>query len=254
MSVAPLTDFLLVIPAFRESGRLPPYLDALKHTLAPAGFTTSILVVDDGSPPPEQAALSTLIRPGSTGTCTVVAPLLLTVNQRKGGAILAGWRHRPASRWLAFVDADGAIPAREVLRVFTLVAAGSQPSTAYFSSRQRSAGRVVEQRPLRFLAGRIFAGLVRLLVDRKIHDSQCGFKIVPAALFARIDSSLHGHGFCFDVELLASLRQAGGEVREIPIDWKEQPGGKITPFRHGPRMLLDLWKIRRRSGCTPPTA
>ena len=51
-----------------------------------------------------------------------VRPLLVQNNQGKGGAIYSGWDTASLDefRWVAFVDADGAITPEETLRFLNL--------------------------------------------------------------------------------------------------------------------------------------
>ena len=73
--------------------------------------------MDDGSPIREQEQLLRIVQTGETrGRHRVKAILDVTENSGKGGAVLHGWRQSRSSRWLAFVDADGAVSANEVYR------------------------------------------------------------------------------------------------------------------------------------------
>jgi dolichyl-phosphate beta-glucosyltransferase len=233
---APEVQFLLVIPAYCERWRLPPYLAQLIPALAAAEFSSALLVVDDGSPAEEQLAVRQTVRPGRTGNCEVLPPLLLAENRGKGAAILAGWR------------SDGAGPAAEVARVLAMIAGGGTAGaeTCWWAARTGAAGHEVRRRPLRWLLGRLFAALVRLLLDRKIRDSQCGFKVVPGQWFRRVDGRLAERGFCFDLELLLALRDQGARVVEVPIDWRDQAGGSIRPLRDGWSMLRGVFRLRRK--------
>lgn len=205
-----------------------------------------VLIVDDGSPIVEQATLVSRIPLVNNGKCIVAAPLLQTQNRRKGAAILAGWQSQDA-RWRAFVDADGAIPAGEVRRVFEKVYRENQTEGAYFAVRVRGQSHAIKRSWFRHIASRAFAWSAGALSGERIRDSQCGFKIITNSSFSRIKTWLRGCGFCFDVELLVALRRNGIPVWEVPIDWQEQPGGKFHIHRHAPRMFLDLVRIRLRA-------
>jgi glycosyltransferase involved in cell wall biosynthesis len=242
-------QFLLVIPAYREQFRLPPYLRELVRVLSQARFSTAILVVDDGSPDEEQSALRQLIQAGKTANCEVLPPLSLAANGGKGGAILAGWRSGVQASWLAFVDADGAVPAEEVLRLFELAEqkgkAGSFP--CLWASRLKAARR----RKTRHLLGRLFALLVKIFLVKGIHDSQCGFKIVPATWFQRVDQQLQEHGYCFDLELLLALKKEQAQLIEVPIAWQDREGGNIKIWKDGFAMLRQLRKLKKRFNPPP---
>ncbi|MBC8011320.1 MAG: hypothetical protein H7067_14630, partial [Burkholderiales bacterium] len=118
---------------------------------------------------------------------------------------------------------------------------------AWFASRAPLAGTSapVRRTPLRRLSAGVFAGIVRLLLGVRIGDSQCGFKVIAAADFRRIDAGLHPHGFCFDLALLLALRRHAIAVREVPVAWNEQPHGHLSLRRHGVGILRELIALRR---------
>jgi glycosyltransferase involved in cell wall biosynthesis len=236
---------LLVIPAYREAGRLPSYLRELSGVLSHGGFSTAILIVDDGSPIEEQQALRGLIEIGTIGSCEILQPLVLPENRGKGGAVLAGWRSGVKADWLAFVDADGALSAAEVLRVLRLAVSGQQ-QTVYCASRVGEQQRLVRRRWNRWLLGRAFAQVVRFMLNLGISDSQCGFKLLPAACFHLVDPQLQEQGYCFDLELLLALQRRDVRIVEVPVNWLDQPGGKVRPLRDGIRMLRQLCRLRKR--------
>ncbi len=239
----PMPDFLLVLPSFRESARLPRYLSALVEALAPAPFSTEVLVVDDGSPPSEQRALSAAVVPRQQGSCTLLPALLRSTNGRKGDAILEGWRSRRA-RWLAFADADGATGADEVRRVLGEVHEGDpEGRSAHFAVRATAGPLRVVRSPARRIASRAFSLLASLALHTSPMDFQCGFKIVPSPAFSRVDRGLDGRGFCFDPALLLALRKAAIPVLTVPIRWSDQPGGSVSAWRNGPAMVLGLLRL-----------
>jgi hypothetical protein len=62
----------------------------------------------------------------------------------------------------------------------------------------------------------------------------------------RLFGTLRTPGLAFDVELLLRARAAGYRIVEVPINWTEQAGGKVGIFRHGPRMALEILRVRRQ--------
>ncbi|TVR50873.1 MAG: glycosyltransferase [Puniceicoccaceae bacterium] len=242
-------DVWLVIPAFRETTRLPAFLNPLRLSLAEASFSTVVQVVDDGSPPQDQAALIRAVLPSEDRNCRIQAPILLPSNTRKGGAILAGW-HRGSARWMAFVDADGAVPPGEVCRVLADAVSGPE-DRALLAVRERLAGPPVRRDRLRRIGSRWFSYWAGRIAGCRIRDSQCGFKIIPGPVWKHLEPLLEGSGFCFDVELLARLHQMDCPVREVPIEWSEQSGGHVGLLRHGPGMLWELWRLRERLKLQP---
>lgn len=82
--------FLLVIPCFRESDRLPRFLRELVDSLQDAPYSCNILVVDDGSGDREQKAVLDLVGAVDSVKQMILPPLLQPRNLGKGGAVRAG--------------------------------------------------------------------------------------------------------------------------------------------------------------------
>lgn len=239
-------DFHLVIPCFEESRRLPSYLNDLVLLLRQQPYRTSIVVVDDGSGSSEQARLKEIISAvGSTPDVTVDS-LCLERNMGKGYAVRYGWQARTSARWLAFADADGATPAYEVIRIFGAVYRANDLRRCYFGSRVRMLGRSVERHWKRHFIGRLYATLVGLAINESIYDSQCGFKIIPGQAFTAVSGVLRENRFAFDSELITALSEAGYQMEEVPVDWKDVPGSKVSLIKDSARMVESLFLIQNR--------
>lgn len=242
-----MTTFLLVIPAFEESTRLPAYLEELAREIEKqSSFSARILVVDDGSRQLEQEALARAVRETAISHPCILNPLLLSVNVGKGGAIMAGWDSDHTAKWLCFADADGATPAREIMRVFQLVVGQTHRRDSYFASRVKLLGRDVRRKSSRHLMGRVYATLVGMLIHPGVYDSQCGFKIVSEEAFRLVKDVLTEKRFAFDVELLAALIDAEMSIEEVPIDWTDIPGSKVSFVKDTIRMFVSLLRIRTK--------
>lgn len=243
--MTPFLKTLLVIPCYRESGRLPRFLAELCPVMGAMGGV-SVLVVDDGSGAKEAEATRTSIETLRPNHSCLLPLLELPSNLGKGGAVYEGWSKAGADcDWLAFVDADGSCSAAETARLIQLTrAAALTPPAALFASRVKILGRSVERQFKRHLLGRVFATLVSELLNIPVYDSQCGLKLVPRSAFQLIQPRLTITGFAFDVDLLVALLDHGTPVIEVPIDWHEEPGGKVHLLRDSWRMACDVWKIR----------
>lgn len=235
---------LLVIPAFRESARLPRFLDSLrrKRVIGRPGWV--VRVVDDGSGCDGLRELRGAITGLGMDLDDRLELLELPKNLGKGAAVYAGWHDDACLRTLGFVDADGAIPASEVLRL--MKEAEAKPNVALFGARVKMLGRSVERSWQRHLMGRFFAWLVGSWVNPLVYDSQCGCKFIPAKAYRNVADSLQESGFAFDVELIDALATAGVTMEEIPIDWQDIAGSKVHLVRDSVRMIIAIIRIVAR--------
>lgn len=237
---------LLVIPCLRESARLPGFLPGLLGALQPLGSRVEVLTVDDGSGAGEQEWLRNYCEEMRREFPSLRPPLLLPENAGKGGAVYAGWATAGAEvTHLAFVDADGAIPPREAIRLIHL--ARGVPASACFGIRTGADGTLVERTLGRRIAGLVFRAIVKTLFRFPLPDTQCGFKIVPAAAWRLCRAHLRENRFCFDVELTWHLLRQGTPLLAAPIDWSERPGSRLRPGSVW-AMVSSLWTLRQRLG------
>jgi len=242
-----MSKTLLVIPHYRDSERLAPFLEELRTTL-PDHF--SILVSDDGSGETEAHNLQRLIskvrEKAAPGGSTLLDPLMHSPNTGKGGAVRRGWMQGADYAYLAFADADGAVSAGEILRADKHMRAEAGGIDALFGSRVKMLGRTINRSPVRHVSGRVFATLVSVVADLTAYDTQCGLKILTQDSFRKVESYMKSYGFAFDVELCLLLLKTGCRVQEFPLDWRDVPGSKISLLRDSIRMAADVLRIRRR--------
>ena len=228
MSSLPDYDIHLVLPCFRESARLPKFLESLCQAIEESKHSIGIQIVDDGSGSIEQARLSELVSGFRVKWPFLRPALLLPQNLGKGGAIKAGWNSAPASvRWLAFVDADGAADATTVLN-FLAKATTSSSGLAIATRRGGDGSNIVRRSAGRAFAAALFNRLIRCRYDIDCLDTQCGLKAIAASAYETISSELVQNRFEFDLELLIAAQRHGIALNQIPIDWTETPGSQVT--------------------------
>jgi dolichyl-phosphate beta-glucosyltransferase len=142
-----------------------------------------------------------------------------------------------------FCDADGATPIEELQRLER--ALSSDIDIVIGSRAIRHIECRVEGTLHRKYIGFIYNRLVRLLAVRGLYDTQCGFKLFRGAAADKLFAAQTLAGFGFDAEVLFLARKWGYSIREIPVNWQEQPGGKVRVFRDSARMFFDLVELRR---------
>ena len=224
----------VVVPAYNEERRLPATLDRIAGFLAQrASFLPAeVIVVDDGSTDGTAAAASRVI-PGVT-----VRVIRLGRNRGKGAGVRAGLEASRGARVL-ISDADLATPIEEI---DALLASGADLAVGSRALRRELIER--RQPPARDVMGRFFNVALRALGLTRLHDTQCGFKLLDGALARRMAGVLRLDGFAFDVELLARAARAGATVAEVPVRWRHVDASRVRPLRHGAQMLRDAVRVR----------
>jgi dolichyl-phosphate beta-glucosyltransferase len=237
---------LLVIPHFRHLDQLGNFLPTLVDQLA---ADISVMISDDGSGPETAAALGQLIAAQRARTGISLArltpPLIAPKNHGKGSAVYAGWQTASVHKWLAFVDADGAVSLDEINRAWARLRDRDNAPDVLIGSRVAKLGRTVERTFYRHVSGRVFATIATMVSGLNVYDSQCGLKFIRRSAFEKIRAFAKAERFAFDMELLMLAAAAGCRIEEFPIDWRHMPGGKVSVLRDSIPMLLELFRARR---------
>lgn len=231
--------FSLIIPAYNEADRLPPYLASVRaHLASTFPDDHEVLVVDDGS------------TDGTGGLVAAMAakwPALRLAshlqNQGKGAAVRTGMLAARGELRL-FADADGATPIAEERRLRAAIEAGADMAVA--SRLIRSAEVIRKRQWFRKVAGRSFMAIVRCLLPTGVRDTQCGFKMFRREAAERLFAMSQESGYMFDLELLALAQRLGYRVAEVAVNWSEVPGSKLHLVHDSRKMLAGAWRIRRR--------
>jgi dolichyl-phosphate beta-glucosyltransferase len=241
----------VVVPAYNEGQRLPKLLSDLAALgIALPSPPVELLVVDDGSAPwhleRERVAIEEVMeRLGAAGAPHRIRLIAVPANHGKGAAIRRGWSEAdPGAEWLGFMDADGAVPARELWRLASMLVRDGFDLLA--GSRIRMAGHVIERKLARHLQGRVFATLAEQLLSNGFYDTQCGLKFARASVLRPRLELLRQDRWLLDLELIAVLKRAGARCLEEPIDWSDPGGSKVVPGIDALRMLFGLWRMKRR--------
>lgn len=238
----PRMSLTIVIPAYNEEQRIGPTLDAAARELREGVLqdlaSVEVIVVDDGSK--DDTASEVLRRQPNFPS---PLRLLREPHRGKGGAVVAGML---AAREAAILlcDADLAMSFDQVPKFLGAV---QTPRDVVIGSREGQEARRIDEPFYRHLLGRGFNFLVRSLLVRGVHDTQCGYKLFPREVAHVVFELVRIRGFGFDVEVLYLLRKMNCPVREIPIVWHHRPESKVRPWRDGVAMFGHVLGIRWRA-------
>ena len=222
-----------MIPAWNEEDRLPRTLERYLPALEARSTPFEIIVVADG---------------GADRTAEVarryaarhVRVLEFPQKLGKGGAVLAGLREARYDQ-VGYLDADGPIPANQVLRMVDALA----ECDGVVASRWVRGSRVLRPEPLfnRF-AGRAWNLLTRSLLFLPLRDTQCGAKFFRRSVVVPSLRAIALTNRAFDVDLLYHLRKRGHDLREVPVTWTHDPATRMPIGRAVPVMFLSLLAVR----------
>ena len=229
-------ELSVVIPAYNEAEGIQAALEQVAAYFRSRAIAGEIVVVDDGS---------TDGTAGLAGQASVPVPVRVLVNEEnrgKGYSVRRGILSA-RGRYVGFTDADMATPIDQLDKVRQALEAGAG---AVIGSRALAESQIARHQPWwRERAGRLFGGFVRTVLLPRIADSQCGFKFFSAAAAQEIFARQRLTGWAFDVELLYIARRLGYNIVQVPVRWIDEPHSRVRMLRDGPRMLVDVLRIRR---------
>jgi len=160
----------------------------------------------------------------------------------KGGALIEGLKLAPLADYIGYVDADGATPPR----AFHDLTKYLSRADCVIGSRWLPGAIVPQaQTRLRRFTSRTFHLIVELLFWMNIKDTQCPCKVMRRGAVEKIHSRLRIADLAFDVNLIVAMKRAGLHVLEVPTEWSDKAGSKVTAtlFRSSLTMFLSVVRI-----------
>lgn len=222
----------LVIPAHNEADRIGPtiaeYLDEL-------GSDDRILVALDSC----TDRTAEVVAEAAGGDARVVVHEYPKLG--KGGVIIETFR-RCTADMVGFVDADGATPPAELVRLQSVVE--QEGLDGAIAGRRHAAAVLPRSRPwLRRLTSAGFAFGVKRLFGLPFADTQCGAKVLRRSVVEACLPLLSARDFLFDVDLLLVADRLGARVAEIPTVWIDRERSRVDVMRDSRRMALSSFSL-----------
>jgi dolichol-phosphate mannosyltransferase len=208
---------LVVLPTYNEAENI----DRVLHRIRQALPTSSVLVVDDGSPDgtaelaektgAEVGNVEVLQRPAKSGL---------------GSAYRYGFTWGLERGWDAFVEMDADL-SHDPDALPDLVAPLADGVDLVVGSRYVPGGSIPNWRWHRRVlsqGGNIYASA---LLGLHVTDSTSGFRAYRAEALRQIDlGTVRAEGYGFQIEMVYRVLQQGGHVAEVPIRFVDRVEGK----------------------------
>jgi glycosyltransferase involved in cell wall biosynthesis len=234
-------SLLLLIPAYNEEQRIGPVLREFAEYYAqefPGRF--EIFVVLNGC------------RDNTLGVVQEVAkefPCIRYLDYPdpigKGGALIEGLKLAPLADLIGYVDADGATSPQAFHGLVKHL--DNTGADCIIGSRWLPESVLHQsQTKVRRFISRGFHYIVEVLFWMGIKDTQCPAKLLRRDAVQKIHSHLRIADLAFDVNLLYSLRHVRLNVVEMPIEWTDKIGSKVTQSLMRSSVVMALSVVRLR--------
>jgi dolichol-phosphate mannosyltransferase len=212
----------LILPTYNEAENIDAIVAAAGRVLAaaaPEGFR--VLVVDDGSPDGTGRMADELAAEHDW-----VQVLHRTEKNGIGPAYLAGFRHAldHGAGFLMEMDADFSHDPADLARLLGAVREGADLA---LGSRYVDGGGVSDWGLLRRFVSEGGSWYARMVLGLSVRDLTGGFKCFRREVLEAIHfDGVRSQGYAFQVELTYRAVQAGFNVVEVPIVFRDRQHGQ----------------------------
>lgn len=231
---ARLPSLSFFFPAYNEEGNVEAVVHDALATLPRFADDIEVIVVDDGSRDRTPELADAL-----AATDPRVSVVHHRPNRGYGGAVRSGLL---ASRkaFIFYTDGDRQFHLDDLDRLTSAIE-GVDAVIGYRLKRRDPWRR-------RFTAW-VYNRLIRILFGSTIRDVDCAFKLFRREVFERVPlDRVRSDGAFFSAELLLTLRNAGIQMREVPIPHYPRTVGENTgaSVKITLKAMRDLLRLRLR--------
>jgi glycosyltransferase involved in cell wall biosynthesis len=234
-------NLLLLIPAYNEEERIGPVLREFARYFErefPGRF--ELVVVLNGCRDNTLGVVQEAGREFSS-----IRFLNIPDPVGKGGALIEGLKLASSSNLIGYVDADGATSPEAFHALLGKL--DDTGADCVIGSRWLPESVLHQsQTQMRRFISRGFHYIVEGLFCMDLKDTQCPAKVARREAVQTIHPFLRVADLAFDVNFVYSLKHAGFSVVEIPIEWTDKIGSKVTQslMRSSFVMLLSVVRLR----------
>jgi len=224
----------VVIPAYNEDRFIGTLLDRIRAVdLAPVGYTTELIVVDDCSK--DRTAEIVEAVPG-------VRLIRMEKNGGKGRAVRAGIAAATGDL-LIIQDADLEYDPQDYVPMVRALLDGR--ADIIYGSRYLGRGRHANQSLGAYLGGRSLSVIAWLFTGQFLTDTVTAFKLFRREELAALP--LETSGFELDHEITARMIARGKTIAEVPIRYypRSREEGKKIGARDWVIAVRTFWRYRR---------
>jgi glycosyltransferase involved in cell wall biosynthesis len=228
-----VTELSVVLPAFNEEANIERVAREVARFLDTTGLDYEIIVVNDGSRDRTGAIIEALAR-----EIPRLRPQHHEHNRGYGAALRTGFE-AARKRFVFYMDGDGQFDIRELALLLPLATDEDHIVTGY---------RIKRNDPFtRRLNARLFGGwLVRVLLNVRVRDLNCAFKLIPKKILDAV--TLESTGALINAELYGRAVRKGFGIKEVGVHHYPRTAGTQTGAH--PMVILrafyDLFRLRQK--------
>ena len=234
-----MTSVDVVVPVYNEEHDLPKSIPVLRDFLSSGAFPYQWrIVIADNASTDNTPAVGRMLEDSAGGQVGYVR----IERKGRGFALKQTWLASPVDV-VSYMDVDlstglSAFPA-------LIGAIANDGYDIAVGSRLAPQSRI-ERSPKRQILSRGYNALVKGMFLTRFSDAQCGFKAISREAAQQIVPLIEDNNWFFDTELLILGEKLGYRVKDVPVEWVEDPDTRV---KIGATVMEDLrGLLRLRTG------
>ena len=160
----------------------------------------------------------------------------------RGRALKKAWSESDADVRL-YMDVDLSTDLEALPELVSCII--NQGYEVAIGSRLSKGSQVVNRSFKREVTSRAYNILIHLFFPfTKFKDAQCGFKAISRKAADFLVPRIKDEGWFFDTELLLLAEKGGFQIKDIPVEWVDDPDSRVNIAKTARDDLLGLWRLR----------
>ena len=232
----------IILQLYNEEKRLNNNFKKINNFLSKKKIPfIEIIFVDDGSVDSSGANVSKFIRNTQKSSSINIKLLKSKRNLGKGSALKIGVK-KAKGQWILTSDIDFSVPIGEILN-WQKKKFISEKNKVYFSSRSHRYSNVKNKFYRTFL-GFLLSNLISFVLQIKIKDTQCGYKLYKKIIAKNIFSKVKSLKYEHDIEIVLICRKQKIKIIELPVKWNHVSQSKVNIFTDSFKILVSVFYLK----------
>lgn len=216
----------IIMPLFNEDKRLDnTFREIIKFIKKNKIYFKEFIFVNDGSSDKSGEMINNFIKKNKKYENIKFKLIKLKKNSGKGAALKAGVKNA-RGKWILTSDIDFSVSLFELERWLKKKFINNK-NLIYFGSRAHINSKVDSKYYRKFI-GSLLRFSINFILNIKIRDTQCGFKLYEKFTARKIFSQIKLLGYEHDIEIVLISKKFNFKIIELPVSWKHVNLSKVN--------------------------
>ncbi len=230
-----IKEISVFLPTFNEEGSIEGVVLGVKKVLEKTAEKWEIIVVNDGSMDGTRGIVEKL-----SGKDERIRVISHEVNSGYGASLQTGF-YNAKYNWISFIDSDGQFDFGEIGKfIEKQKETNADLVIGYYKKRKVSFTKI--------LTSKVWETFIYILFGLKVHDIDCGFKLISKGVIEKIPHLESERGAFISSELLIKAKKKGFKFAEVPVTHYPRLQGKGTGRKLNViiKSFLDLFRLWKK--------